>query len=421
MTDKPAPPTHFLVVDDDEHSLGTMVEYLRSMGFEKITTAKDGADAARKLEKDLSITFIISDWEMPLMNGLTLLQRVRSSPERAGIPFLIATSPVSQEQEKVVLAAENMVNAYVIKPFRIQTFKDKIDRLMELAASGRDKIVLLVDDDDDARAMVLEYLKQLGFVRIEEHKDGRAGLAWLTQNSGKVGMIISDWEMPQMNGIELLKACKGNQTLAEIPFLMITSQSSMERMKVMQAARANVDDYLLKPFTGADLKKRVNVVLERARSRGKIAKTVVEAISHLDAGRFQKAKELFEQAMKIDPENDVVLRGLGDTTLKIKGVEASIPFYRKAVELNPVGTKGYLKLAQAYEQVGWLDKAIALLQTGNAQIGFNAELHFQLGWVYHKNDMILEAKAEFEKTLEIQADHQEARLMLEMIGSGRNK
>ena len=419
MSEKEPAPNHFLVVDDDANSLATMVEYLQQLGFAKITSAKDGAEAARKLEMDPTINFIISDWEMPLMNGLSLLQRVRSLPDRAGIPFLIATSPVSQEQEKVVLAAENMVNAYVIKPFRMQTFKDKIDRLMELAASGRDKIVLVVDDDDDARAMVVEYLKQLGFVNVTQHKDGKAGLEWLGNNAAKVGMIISDWEMPQMNGIELLKACKSDKVLSEIPFLMITSQSSMERMKVMQAARANVDDYLLKPFTGQDLKKRVNIVLERARSRSKIALIVVEAIGHMDASRYQKAKELFETAFKVDPENDVVLRGLGDSVQKTKGVEASIPYYRKAVEANPINPKGYLKLAQAYEQVGWLDKAVALLQTANIQVGFSAELHYQLGWVYHKKGMIPQAKVEFEKTLEIQIDHQEARLMLEMIGSGR--
>jgi two-component system chemotaxis response regulator CheY len=419
VTDKAPPTYHFLVVDDDNDSRNTMVEYLKSMGYDKITSAKDGAEAARKLEQDTTINFIISDWEMPLMNGLTLLQRVRAQPDRAGIPFLIATSPVSQEQEKVVLAAENMVNAYVIKPFRMQTFKEKIDRLMELATSGRDKITLVIDDDDDARAMVVEYLKQLGFVSIVEHKDGKAGLTWLVQNSGRVGMIISDWEMPQMNGIELLKACKANQGLAEIPFLMITSQSSMERMKVMQAARANVDEYLLKPFTGADLKKRISTVIERARSRGKVAKIVVEAIGHMDGGRFQKAKDLFETAYKVDPENDVVLRGLGDAVWKVKGVDAAIPFYRKSVEVAPVNSKGYLKLAQAYEHVGWLDKAVALLQTANSQISFSAELHYQLGWVYHKKGMIPQAKLEFEKTLEIQIDHQEARLMLEMIGSGR--
>jgi tetratricopeptide (TPR) repeat protein len=234
-------------------------------------------------------------------------------------------------------------------------------------------------------------------------------------------MVISDWEMPQMSGIDLLKACKSTQGLAEIPFLMITSQSSMERMKVMQAARANVDDYLLKPFTGADLKKRIGTLLDRARSRSKIATIVVEAIGHMDQGRFQKAKELFDQAIKIDPESDIVLRGLGDAVLKTKGVEASIPHYRKAVEVNPLNAKGYLKLAAAYEQVGWLDKAVALLQTANAQISFNADLHFQLGWVFQKKGMIPQAKAEFEKTLEIQMDHQEARLMLDTLGSGRNQ
>ena len=77
------------------------------------------------LERDPSINFIISDWDMPLMNGLTLLQRIKSDPGKANLPFLIMTSPISQEAEKVMLAAENMVDGYLIKPFRSQALQRK--------------------------------------------------------------------------------------------------------------------------------------------------------------------------------------------------------------------------------------------------------------------------------------------------------
>src|SRR3954468_18287339 len=114
---------HFLVVDDDEDSRKTVVEYLNSLGYNKITECQDGSDAMRVLERDHSITFIISDWDMPMMSGITLLQKVKANPTKANLPFMIMTSPISQEQEKVVLAAESLVDGYLIKPFRSEALK----------------------------------------------------------------------------------------------------------------------------------------------------------------------------------------------------------------------------------------------------------------------------------------------------------
>src|SRR5437660_643554 len=115
---------HFLVVDDDPASRSTIAEYLASMGYDKITQAKDGQEATKILEKDKSINFIISDWDMPLVDGYSLLQKVRAMASRAHTPFLIVTSPISQETEKIILAAESMVDAYLIKPFRSQVLRE---------------------------------------------------------------------------------------------------------------------------------------------------------------------------------------------------------------------------------------------------------------------------------------------------------
>ena len=416
MTQYPPEKTyHFLVVDDDPGARETIVDYLKTLGHEKISQTGDGAEAIRLMDRDPTINFIISDWDMPLMNGLTLLQRVKAHPLRKHIPFMIITSPVSAEVEKVVLAAENMVDGYLIKPFRSQTFQQKLEAVLAMPVHGPQKQVMVVDDDPDSREMVIEYLKQLGFKDVIGIEDGKTAIDTLTHEPERVGLIIADWEMPIMNGIDLLRACKNHKILSTVPFLMITSQSSIERMKVMQAARESVDQYLLKPFTSVDIKKRIELLLEKARTRGEVQTHIAEAMNHLDHGRQQRALERFEAALKLDPENEICLRGTGDILMKTKGVEASLPYFKKALEVNPVNPKNYLRLAAAYEQIGWADKAIALMQSANQQIGFSAELHFHLGRLYNKKNLTAEAKAEFEKTLEIQLDHQEARLMLAMM------
>ena len=408
---------HFLVVDDDRDARAMVVEYLNALGFDKITQARDGADAIRQLDRDPSINFIISDWDMPLMNGLTFLQRVKSHPTRSQTPFLIITNPIGEEAEKIVLAAESSVDGYLIKPFRSVTLKEKIDKVLSMPARGQNKIAMVVDDDLDAREMLIEYLRGMGFKEVVGFENGRTGLQYLTQNFGKVGLLVSDWEMPEMNGIELLRACKSAPTLEPIPFLMITSQTSIERMKVMQAAKAQVDQYLLKPFSGDELRKRIDLLLGRARTRGEVHAITAEAVDHVEHGRYQRAQTRFEDALNLDPSFDVALRGLGDVLMKIKGAASALPFYKRAVESNPFNPKGYIKLSAAYEMTGLLDKALALLQTANQQISFSAELHFHLGRIYNKKGLGPLAKAEFEKTLEIQLDHQEARLMLGMLAN----
>jgi tetratricopeptide (TPR) repeat protein len=193
----------------------------------------------------------------------------------------------------------------------------------------------------------------------------------------------------------------------------------MERMKVMQAAKAQVDQYLLKPFTADEIKKRIDALISKQQNRREVQALMSDATDHLEHGRYQRAQAVYEKVLKLDAANETALRGIGDIFSKIKGVEAAAPYYKKAVEANPMNAKNYLKLAGAYDHVGLIDKAISLLQTANQTIGFSAELHFQLGKLYSKRGMVPLAKAEFEKTLEIQLDHQEARLMLEMMGFKR--
>lgn len=406
---------HYLVVDDDDDSRKMIVEYLRTLGIDKITEAKDGLEGALLVERDPTITFVVSDWDMPKLNGLGFLQRIRNNSGRSHLPFLIATSPISHEAEKIMLAAEHMVDAYIIKPFKLDLLKSKIEMVLQSSTPGARKVALVVDDDRDAREMIIEYLRVQGFQAVTGVEDGKSALDYLAQNHQKIGLIVSDWEMPEMSGIELLRACKMTKDFAEIPFLMVTSQSSMEKMKVMQAAKANVDEYLLKPFSSNELKTRVESVLQRSLQRRRVDKILFEAAEHMDRGRVERARELFEDALTLDALCDTAMRGLGEALYKSKGIEAGLPHFKKALDTNANEPKNFLRLALAFEQLGLVDRAVLLLEGANAQISFNPHLHFQLGRLYNKRGQTDKAREEFEKTLEIQLDYQEARLMLELL------
>lgn len=412
---------HFLVVDDDADSRISIVEYLRSLGFMRVTLAHNGVDALRLMDRDPSINFIITDWDMPMMNGFELLKRIKTNDEQAHIPVLVVTSPISNETEKVVLAAEHMVDGYLIKPFRIQMLEEKIQKILTISAIGPKKKIIVVDDDVDARESVVEYLTQIGFPQVHSFENGHAALTFINQDASQIGLIISDWEMPDLTGIEFLRICKLTPDLKEIPFLMVTSQSSIERMKILQAAKANVDQYMLKPFNLETFKTRIMHVLEQARIGAELTKITHEGWNFLENGHYQNAALKFGEALQLSPEHENALRGMAEALTETVGVQAAMPYLKKAIDANPIYAKNYLKLAQVYEQTDQIDKAIALLESGNLNIGFNSELHFALGKLYFKSSFLKEAQKEFEKTIEIQADHAEARLFLQRINlSGKD-
>jgi len=115
--------------------------------------------------------------------------------------------------------------------------------------------VLVVDDFATMRRIVKGVLKQLGFSNIIEAEDGNAAIGELKKE--KIGLIVSDWNMPNMSGLDLLKAVRGDTDLKTIPFLMVTAEGQKEN--VIEAVKAGVTNYIVKPFTpetfGEKLKK----------------------------------------------------------------------------------------------------------------------------------------------------------------------
>lgn len=105
--------------------------------------------------------------------------------------------------------------------------------------------VLVVDDFATMRRIVKGVLKQLGFSSIIEAEDGANALEELKRE--KIGLIVSDWNMPNMTGLDLLRAVRGDDTLKGIPFIMVTAEGQKEN--VIEAVKCGVSNYIIKPFT----------------------------------------------------------------------------------------------------------------------------------------------------------------------------
>ncbi|RLB00460.1 MAG: response regulator [Deltaproteobacteria bacterium] len=126
-------------------------------------------------------------------------------------------------------------------------------------ALDKDIRVLVVDDFSTMRRIVKNILRQLGFNNIVEADDGTTGLGVLQKE--KIDLIISDWNMPKMTGLDLLKAVRSDDALKDIPFLMVTAEAQQEN--IIEAVKAGVSNYIVKPFTAETLGKKIEQVFNK--------------------------------------------------------------------------------------------------------------------------------------------------------------
>src|SRR5580698_5531963 len=117
---------------------------------------------------------------------------------------------------------------------------------------------LVVDDFSTMRRMVKSVLNELGYSNVTEADDGSTALPLL--RDGNFDFLITDWNMPGMPGLELLKAVRADPKLAKMPVLMLTAEA--KRDQIVEAAQAGVNGYIIKPFTADTLKKKLTKILE---------------------------------------------------------------------------------------------------------------------------------------------------------------
>jgi len=125
--------------------------------------------------------------------------------------------------------------------------------------SNKDTKFLLVDDFSTMRRIVRNLLRELGYNNIEEAEDGVVALNKL--KSGHYEFVISDWNMPNMDGLELLQQVRANPQLNHLPFLMITAEAKKEN--IIAAANAGANGYIVKPFTSTTLDEKLTRIFQK--------------------------------------------------------------------------------------------------------------------------------------------------------------
>ena len=119
--------------------------------------------------------------------------------------------------------------------------------------------ILVVDDFPTMRRIIRNLLKELEFVTVDEAEDGAIGLEKL--KGGNYGFVVSDWNMPNMDGLAMLQAIRADPTMAKLPVLMVTAEAKKEN--IIAAAQSGANGYVVKPFTAITLEEKITKIFEK--------------------------------------------------------------------------------------------------------------------------------------------------------------
>ena len=124
--------------------------------------------------------------------------------------------------------------------------------------------ILVVDDQMTMRQINMDMLSSLGFKNLTEADDGTTALVLINQR--EFDLVVTDWNMPGMQGIDLLKAIRAHETYSGLPVILVTAEA--KRDQIIEAAQAGVNGYVIKPFNAAKLKETLDKVIARMAATG---------------------------------------------------------------------------------------------------------------------------------------------------------
>ena len=124
--------------------------------------------------------------------------------------------------------------------------------------------ILVVDDFPTMRRIVRNLLKELEFVNVDEAEDGAVGLEKV--RNGNYGFVVSDWNMPNMDGLAMLQAIRADPSFAKLTVLMVTAEAKKEN--IIAAAKAGANGYVVKPFTAITLEEKITKIFEKIEKEG---------------------------------------------------------------------------------------------------------------------------------------------------------
>ncbi|WP_333873717.1 ATP-binding response regulator [Methylobacter sp.] len=252
----------FLIVDDFDSMRNVINSLLRSLGYENILTAKDGAEALRILRSQ-TVNVVLSDWDMPVMDGLALLKEVRADERLQKLPFLMITDKT--DRQRIEEAINNGASDLLIRPYTGRDLVRRIEKVLswrprEISATlepveqkkSTRPTILVVDDMPDNLSILSNLFKNEYRVRIADN--GEKTLA-ICQSDDPPDLVLLDIMMPGIDGFEVARRMRNHSGSEHIPVIFVTAINNDDvRLKGLELGAI---DFVAKPINPAVLKPRV--------------------------------------------------------------------------------------------------------------------------------------------------------------------
>jgi two-component system chemotaxis response regulator CheY len=249
------PNLKFLIVDDISSMRKIVRATLGQLGFSDVQEAVDGNAALSKLRFE-KFDIVITDWNMPSMSGLDFLKAIQGDEKLRGLPVLVMTA---EESPDTMRQAQDMGSSgYITKPFTADALGQHIARIYSELMCFERLRVLLVDDYPSMRRIMAKILNLIGVRSIAEAGSGPEAIEKV--KAEPFDLIITDWNMPNMSGLELVRALKSRKELQNLQ--VIVASSTITQQMVVLGKQAGVSEYLAKPFAAEDLKQRIQRIFQ---------------------------------------------------------------------------------------------------------------------------------------------------------------
>ena len=269
-----------LVVDDSSMIRKTIRNELEEGGYEVIE-AKDGLECLARAACVPPPDLITLDIEMPRLNGFDTCGKLReeryarffTNSKDHQVPVIFVTSNDTMEGRKkgFNLGAVD----FVTKPFAKGAILAAVNKLLKPVTLSQGLTALVVDDSKIARAVVSAHLKREG-LSIIEVENGVEAFEILSDQDNEIDMVITDLEMPKMDGRELAGKIRNELNMSDLPIIFLTANS--DRSELIEVFKAGATDYLIKPFAKEELLARITVQLERNRLTRQLREMVNELV-----------------------------------------------------------------------------------------------------------------------------------------------
>lgn len=268
-----------LLADDSELIHRHTVPLLRGAGYE-VLEAWDGEQALALLRQQRP-ELLLSDVEMPRLNGYELCRAVKSDPELAGTPVVMCSS--LGEAADLERGFDAGADEYLVKPVVPEELISRLHALLATRLIATRERVLVVDDSAAIRHLVADCLRRQGFV-VSTAVDGKDGLAKAVAEPPE--LVLTDYDMPQMNGFELVLALRRDLRTRDIPIVMLTARDTERDQAKMRAAR--LTSYLVKPFST----DKCIALVERVLAEYRLARYKEASRLYISEGTVKAAEQL---------------------------------------------------------------------------------------------------------------------------------